>query len=177
MLKLPFMALIFSYSCPGGGRKNGDTIARPSMFQKAQVSWEEKKFLADYGLRDQRIFAAIYVTEGRISIRVICVKEWFYMHFLYLVDWDLKKLWLKNEKLEPKFHIHLLVCRTTAIADLKTKLSSLSNLHGNFEKSFLKLSINYFITTYICIRVLKSAFWLSVVKTKVIIKANQKKAK
>lgn len=86
MLKLPFMALIFSYSCPGGGRKNGDTIARPSMFQKAQVSWEEKKFLADYGLRDQRIFAAIYVTEGRISIRVICVKEWFYMHFLYLVD-------------------------------------------------------------------------------------------
>lgn len=37
------MALIFSYSCPGGGRKNGDTIARPSMFQKAQVSWEEKK--------------------------------------------------------------------------------------------------------------------------------------
>ena len=73
------MALIFSYSCPGGGRKNGDTIARPSMFQKAQVSWEEKKFLADYlkrwnhcGLRDQRIFAAIYVTEGRISIRVIC---------------------------------------------------------------------------------------------------------
>lgn len=79
MLKLPFMALIFSYSCPGGGRKNGDTIARPSMFQKAQVSWEEKKFLADYlkrwnhcGLSDQRIFAAIYVTEGRISIRVIC---------------------------------------------------------------------------------------------------------
>ena len=71
----------------------------------------------------------------------------------------------------------LLVCRTTAIADLKTKLSSLSNLHGNFEKSFLKLSINYFITTYVCIRVLKSAFWLSVVKTKVIITANQKKAK
>ena len=79
MLKLPFMALIFSYSCPGGGRKNGDTIARPSMFQKAQVSWEEKKIPCRLskkgnhcGLSDQRIFAAIYVTEGRISIRVIC---------------------------------------------------------------------------------------------------------
>ena len=27
MFMLPFMALIFSYPCPGGGRKNGDTIA------------------------------------------------------------------------------------------------------------------------------------------------------
>ena len=34
-------------------------------------------------LRDQRIFAAIYVTEGRISIRVICVKEWF-LHALLI---------------------------------------------------------------------------------------------
>lgn len=27
IIMLPFMALIFSYPCPGGGRKNGDTIA------------------------------------------------------------------------------------------------------------------------------------------------------
>ena len=28
------MALIFSYSCPGGGRKNGDTIGLPSVLKK-----------------------------------------------------------------------------------------------------------------------------------------------
>ena len=34
MFRLPFIALIFSYPCPGGGRKNGDTIGLLSVWTK-----------------------------------------------------------------------------------------------------------------------------------------------